>query len=70
MQRFFLAALAATALAACGNTNDDRSRMAAGSANPPASAVQAPMNNVGQSPAVTSGSASNTASGSRATPAR
>jgi hypothetical protein len=67
MQRVIMLALGLVALAACGDTSAQRGNMVGTSAAPAASD---PITNAGQSDSPATGSASNTASGSRATPSR
>jgi hypothetical protein len=66
MQRVILVTLTAAALAACSDTIAERDQGVG--ASPPAASRSDPMSNAGQSTSPTTGSASNAASGSRATP--
>jgi hypothetical protein len=69
MQRLFLAVAAAAALAACADRTPEPVQTPLGRVASPPAATN-PIENSGQSGSVTSGSTSNVASGSRATPTR
>jgi hypothetical protein len=69
MQRVIMLVLAVAAIAACGDTYAERNRAVRAPAAPPASSSD-PITNSGQSDSPVTGSASNAASGSRATPSR
>lgn len=69
MQRVIMLVLAVAAIAACTDTYAERNRAVGNTAAPPARSND-PMVNSGQSDSPTTGSASNAASGSHATPSR
>jgi hypothetical protein len=69
MQRVIMLALAVAAVAACSDTSAQRASPA-GTSTAPAASRSDPMTNTGQSTSPATGSASNAASGSQATPSR
>jgi hypothetical protein len=69
MQRVIMLVLAVAAVAACSDTSARRNN-AVGTTAAPATSRSDPATNAGQSDSPTTGSASNAASGSRATPSR
>jgi hypothetical protein len=69
MQRVIVLVLAVAVVAACSDTYAERNSAVGTSAAPPARSSD-PITNSGQSDSPTTGSASNAASGSRATPSR
>jgi hypothetical protein len=69
MQRLATLVLALAALAACSDTYAERNAVV-GTTTAPAARSANPIDNAGQSTSPTSGSVSNTASGSRGTPSR